>query len=413
MRKMILLFCLFLPVVHLTAQKSKALSAYAITGGSLGDMVWTDIQLIDLQSGNPLRPVFSWKSGSFHAFHARTGNNIPAMEKASPEIGARQPAKEALTAACAYDRKHNRLYYTPMYVNQLRYIDLDAPSPKVYVFEGEPFSSAPDLNKEENHITRMVIGADGYGYGLSNDGNHLVRFSTGKDAEIVDLGPLQDADKNGPVSVHNRCTSWGGDLVAAADKSLYLIAANHTVFRIELESRMAYFITTLKGLPSGFTCNGAMIDEEGRLVVSSASASEAYYTVDLKTWTATVLQSTHKPRLAADLASGNLAFDKENRAETRPLITRQQNPKNGISIYPNPVAEGIFRVSFETRESGLYEIQVLDLTGRILQSQKTQIGFSGQVVEVTLQSHLAAGTYLVKVLSGNRKSVTTDRIIVE
>lgn len=27
-------------------------------------------------------------------------------------------------AAAAFDKKHNRLYYTPMFVDQLRYIDL-------------------------------------------------------------------------------------------------------------------------------------------------------------------------------------------------------------------------------------------------------------------------------------------------
>ncbi|MEI9956836.1 MAG: hypothetical protein WDM90_11155 [Ferruginibacter sp.] len=37
-----------------------------------------------------------------------------------------------------------------------------------------------DLADEANHITRMDIAADGNGYAITNDGNHLIRFTTGK-----------------------------------------------------------------------------------------------------------------------------------------------------------------------------------------------------------------------------------------
>ena len=37
-------------------------------------------------------------------------------------------------AAAAYDKKHNRLYFTPMFVDQLRYIDLK--TMKVYYVTG-------------------------------------------------------------------------------------------------------------------------------------------------------------------------------------------------------------------------------------------------------------------------------------
>jgi hypothetical protein len=96
-----------------------------------------------------------------------------------------------------------------MFVNELRYIDLAAPSPKIYYFNNETLSKAANLNDEANHITRMVIAADGNGYALSNDGNHLIKFTTGRKPVITDLGALQDDVSNEKISVHNRCTSWG------------------------------------------------------------------------------------------------------------------------------------------------------------------------------------------------------------
>jgi hypothetical protein len=76
----------------------------------------------------------------------------------------------------AYDKKHERLYYTPMGINQLRYIDLK--SNKIYYFENESFGRLGP-GDGANQITDGY-SIDGNGYALTNDGNHLIRFTTGK-----------------------------------------------------------------------------------------------------------------------------------------------------------------------------------------------------------------------------------------
>ena len=38
--------------------------------------------------------------------------------------------------------------------------------------------------------------ADGNGYAITNDGNHLIRFTTGKKTVITDFGNLIDAETN-------------------------------------------------------------------------------------------------------------------------------------------------------------------------------------------------------------------------
>ena len=78
---------------------------------------------------------------------------------------------------------------------------------------------------------------------------------------------------------------------------------------------------------------------------------------------------------------------------------------NDISLYPNPVTEGMFRVSFDSEVLGRYEIQLVDLAGRILLQKRVSVGNKGQVIEIELNKPLAKGTYLVKVLSQNKEII--------
>jgi hypothetical protein len=107
-------------------------------------------------------------------------------------------------AACAYDKLHNRLYYTPLFVNQLRYMDLNAKTPSMYFYEGEKFSPSDNLGNEADHLTRMAIAANGNGYAISNDANSFVEFTTDKKENIIQLGALTDDKSNTGISVHDR-----------------------------------------------------------------------------------------------------------------------------------------------------------------------------------------------------------------
>jgi hypothetical protein len=394
------------------AQKKK-LTAYAITSANQGQYVWTEVKLIDLATGEVIQQVYQNSKNDYQVYDARQGKTIQVKDSRGAITDNTRMPFATFSAACAYDKKHNRLYYTPMFINELRYIDLNARSPKIYYFTGETLSKAASLTDEANHITRMVIGADGNGYAISNDGNHFIRFTTGRKPVITDLGPLQDHADNKGLSVHNRCSSWGGDMIAAADGSLYLVSANRAVFRIDPSTRTAKYINNISGLPGNFTTNGAVVAESGKMVVSSAAVTQGYYEVDMKSWVATKIESNGAVFNTSDLANGNIAFQDETRAETTPLFTRTASPNNKISLYPNPVSEGMFRVSFDSDELGRYEIQLVDLTGRILLQKPVAIANKGQVVEIELNRPFAKGMYMVKVLGANKKSVHSDKIMIE
>lgn len=394
------------------AAQNKRTTAFAITSAARGTAVWTEVKMIDLSSGEILQSVYDNTIAAPEAYNVRSGKAIKIKDEKGQVADQFALPFATLSAACAYDRKHNRLYYTPMYLNQLRYIDLGKPGKGIYYFEAEQFSTADNLNNEANHITRMVIAADGNGYALSNDGKHLVRFTTGRKPVITDLGEIQDDGANNGISIHTKATSWGGDMIADAAGYLYVISAQRAVFKVTIQSRKATYLTTISGLPIDYTTNGAAVGADGKLVVSSATSTDAYYQVDMNTWQAQRIQNSGPVFNTSDLANGNLAFEGKAAQQENELINRAIVRNTNISVYPNPVSEGMFRVSFHSRVNGRHDIQLVDLTGKTITHRAVQIGNQGQVEEITVPTGSASGVYLVKVLNNSKKTVFADKVII-
>lgn len=411
MKYRVLLFCCgLLSTLHNTAQRSS--TAFAITSQQEGSFAWTEVKLIDLNTGKVLKNIFENNKGTYNVFNARTGKKIEAASRTATTKDAGNFPFSSLSAACAYDRQHQRLYFTPIFINQLRYIDLKAKQPAVYYFDNENLSSANDLNNEANHITRMVIAADGYGYALNNDGTHLIRFSTGKKSEITDLGPVQDDASNGAESIRIRNSGWGGDMIADASGDLYVISAFHSVFRINIDGMRATFVSKIQGLPDDYTTNGAAVDEEGNIVVSSANSVKSYYRVDMNSWKATPLQgSDSKVFNTSDLANSNFCgHGSETNEPASRVASVVKNP--AITMYPNPVTKGNFAVTFNKDLKGRFDVQLLDLNGRVMLQDRTDV-HGVQAKQINVGDAIARGTYFVRVLNNNKKIVFADMLIVQ
>ena len=415
-RRSLLTITLLALVVAATAQNSSR-TAYAITGGQKGQSNWTEVRLIDLTTGAELQTIYS-STQTPQVFNARTGKPIAITTTESNLRNSTSMPFSTFSAACAYDSKHNRLYYTPMGINQLRYIELSGKSPRIFYFADEAFGQTANLQDEANHITRMVIGADGNGYALSNDGNHLMRFTTGKKPTITDLGNLVDDQANGGVSIHNRCSSWGGDMIADAFGKLYLVSAKQAVFEIDLSTRVATFKGYISGLPANYSTNGAVVDDEGKVIVGSAASTQGYYTVDLESLKATKIESKEKVYNTSDLANSNLALQKEadqkaSAVSAAAILNRNIVRNDNISMFPNPVTDGTFRVYFDNQAAGKYEVQLVDLRGRVITAQSVTIASKSQVQDMLVGSGIARGMYLVKVVDMKRKAVFSDKILVQ
>ena len=382
-------------------------SSFAITGKGAGDFSWVNIRQVNIKTGLLERTVYDNAVNPAMTSAFSKGSNNSAL---APVMGYG-------VAAAAYDKLHNRLYFTQMHYGELSYIDLNKKEP-VFNFAGPlMLRTTGTYLSEENHITRMVIAADGNGYGITNDGNHLIRFATGKKATISDLGNLVDAETNKGISVHNKCTSWGGDMIADAYNRLYIISANHNIFTVDVETRIATHIGTITGLPANYSTNGAAVDTDGAIVVSSANTFEGYYKIKLNDFAAVKIEGSDKTYNASDLANGNLLLQKESdaaknfgAADFKPVIPVLTNEAH---IYPNPVTANEFKVYFEGQQSGKYNITITDLTGKAIMNRVVTISAKTQVETIPLNRNFAKGMYMVKVTDASNKFIFTERIVVQ
>ena len=417
MKKTLLFVFSLAAVSFVHAQKQKG-TAYAITSVEKGSTKWTEVRLVNLQSGEEVQPVFQSASDA-ELLNARTGKALERIDSDGKKTASMKPFATN-SAALAFDKKHNRLYYTPLGINQLRYIDLKAKSPKVYFLEEEAFGVVKGSGDVAAQITRMVFAADGKGYALSNDGNHLIRFTTSKKPEITDLGPLTDDLTNGRHSIHSY-SSYGGDMIADTEGNLWLVTSNNGVYKINISSKMASYVGRIKGLPRGYSTNGAVAEGDSKVIVSSSRSTEGYFRFDLNSLEATKVSTGGTVFNASDLANGFLAFqkkDEEKKEEVAvaPLVERMEPETvkpNAIAVYPNPVTSGFFKISFADQQPGRYNVQLLDVSGKVISTRPYNLVSKVQVEEFRLPQQLAAGNYLVRVVNENSKAPVVHQLVVQ
>jgi hypothetical protein len=240
--------------------------AFAITDLEQTGSGWNALRKLDLRSGEFTQVLLNGSDPTITAYDVSTRK----AWKAIPDVkfGNYMQAPFATgVAAMAYDKKNNRLYFTPMFIDQLRYVDLK--TMKVYYVTDQSFTKLGSMHNDEGKIiTRMTINPDGTGYAVSNDASTFISFTTGKKLQVTQLGSLVDDPANGGVSIHNRCGSWGGDMIADDEGKLYILTSRNSVYKIDPATKAATLLGYVQGLPQGFTINGAVVTAEGKVLVS-------------------------------------------------------------------------------------------------------------------------------------------------
>lgn len=399
MKKVFLLSLVSFSLFNANAQSKKA---FAITGDVKGSYNWISVKEVDLNTGEVVRTVFDPAVNTQYNLKTVNGQALAAR-------GYTDAPTYSGVAAAAYDEKNNRLYFTNMRGSELRYFDLKTNEVTVVVNPDAAFNTGAK-NDEANVITRMVIAADGFGYALTNDAKNLIRFSTEGKATVTNLGAVRDDSKNGNISIHNLCTSWGGDMIADAYGNLYVFSMRGHIFKINPNTKVADHLGTVTGLPASFTINGAAVDADGHVVVSSSALTDNYFKINLGTMNAVAIQkSGDNVWNASDLASGNIAYRGGLNTTT---VVAEVKGNEVISIYPNPVVNSFVNVSFEKVTPGKYTIELTDASGRKVINQVAEIkGFQNQ--RVNLPRSTSAGMYMVRVINADGKSVFNDKIVVQ
>jgi Secretion system C-terminal sorting domain len=390
------------------AGAQNATKTYAITGRENNQYFWADIKQVDLAAGKVIKTLFEADKSPFKKEESASDKETENKAYVNPTaFGA---------AACAFDAVHNRLYFAPLHFSDIQYLDLNKPVASFITIKSKVIAlpaGNTGYQPEENQLTRMVIAADGYGYALTNDANHLIRFSTGKKTLVEDLGSLNDASGNKEISIHKKASGWGGDMVADAFGKLVLVSAGHEVFIIDVNTKSAVSKGAITGLPVNFTTNGAAVNDDGDLVVSSANIFETLYKVNMKDLSAEKINSTEKPFNASDLANGNFLLQKEaDIARNTPLSKPWLTANTSAKIFPNPSAGSEFRVLFKGQASGKYTIVLTDLSGKAIQSKVVTISKNGQAASFSISQYQTKGTYLVNVFKENKQIAFSEKLVI-
>ncbi len=393
---------------------------FSVTGEQFGSTNWTVFRENYTDGKTPVKTLYIPSSGKEIVYDALSGKQItndntapvataPAL--ASPATTAVQNCgclNNNMVAAIAFDAKNNRLYYTQMAGNQLRYFNLNETTLKSYAVTTQLLKNFSNNPGEASVITRMCIASDNYGYALTNDNEHLIRFSTDGKNTITDLGKLVDANSNKENSVTTQFKSWGGDLIADANGNLYLFAIQRGVYKINPNTRLATFLGQIKNIPDDYTVNAAMAEGDENVIVGSSTQTTNYYRVNLNTLNATVLnKNTDQVYNVSDFANSHFAFEKNqnvSNAVAKTLVT------NSINIYPNPVSKTKLNIQFTNFTPGKYVIQLGSDEGKTLIQKNVNI--AGSQTESLTVSAISAGTYLLTIINEKGENISTNKVAI-
>jgi hypothetical protein len=386
------LFLVLVTILAVNALQAQDKFAYTVTDSVQNGTKWNYIRKINLQTG-----AFS---------------NILLRLLSKNDTVANTPLFNGV-AAIGYDDKSNRLYFTPMLVDRLSYVDLK--TLKIYLVTNS-FTGTPTRKADQSNVlTRMVIAKNNNGYALTNDANQLVKFNT-RNNIVRNLGALIDAPGNS-ISVHEVCSSFGGDLIADEEEStLYLITARNHVFKINIENRQAKYLGTINGLPTTFTTSGAAVDYRSnkRVIITSSGDKSDIFTVDFKSLQALGL---HSPNvwLSSDLANSNyISIKDEDEEENKAKIFVSNNNLNNnkIKLYPNPVTNNQFKIQFTDVESGMFTIDIIDVLGQVILT-KTVNTTKNNIASITIPELTSKGILIVRITNKDNNAVYSEKIILQ
>lgn len=397
MKSKLLLTTLFAGAATLSFAQSNV--GYAITGSDQHNYYWAALHQIE---GN----------GSAFRKEIRKADN-PGTSGITVVNNQIVPARAMdVYAAAAYDRKTGKLFIVPMRSSELRWMDVNDKSGKINSFANNVIQ-AGTYQDEANNITRMAIGSDGYGYAISNDGNHVYRFTTGKHTEIIDLGALKDPADDKVNTVHCKCSAWGGDIIATNEEKLILFTAQKKVFEIDIKTLNTKFLGKITGMPEGTSVNGAMVNDDNEIILASATPGDGLYNVYLdgvdgtNDPIASKISGSSILSSVSDLASGNLLATKFRAPDVVKDITVQDV---NTLVYPNPVKGSSFQLKTNL-PAGQYTIVISGQDGKVINNRKLLVNGKSQMVR--LDKKPAAGAYFIKVLDDGGRAVATDKLIVE
>ncbi|MBK9568605.1 MAG: hypothetical protein IPO53_00865 [Chitinophagaceae bacterium] len=160
MKKNLPLFSLLFGTIFLTstteAQQPDQF-AYAVTDGQQAAN-WSFLRKLNLQTGEYSAVLLSGDDISLPAYDATSKKQFTSPLKDANYGNALNAPFGTGVAAMAFDKKNNRLYFTPMFIDQLRYLDIKD--------HESILCNRPAIHRDAAKITRPGQYHYPYGHGL-------------------------------------------------------------------------------------------------------------------------------------------------------------------------------------------------------------------------------------------------------
>jgi hypothetical protein len=187
---------------------------------------------------------------------------------------------------------------------------------------------------------------------------------------------------------------------------------NH-VFKVNISTRVATHLGAIQNLPPGFTVNGAVVDADNNILVSSAMDSKSYFTINAKDWTATPFTITKNVFKSSDLANSNVLCTGYSPKDVVMTPNPEQIFSKLISIYPNPVSNYKIMIRFNQVPAGDYVLEVRNMLGQPVTRKMININSENQSEEIQLDKRSSKGFYLIKLADHSNKSVFGQKVLVQ
>ncbi len=128
--------------------------------------------------------------------------------------------------------------------------------------------------------------------------------------------------------------------------------------------------------------------------------------VALRTGTTAPSQTTVFTQLMGNAIYKIVAGNEEVIIDNRIAGIRDLVNNANISVYPNPASD-VLNISIKDSKYSIYELEVLDLTGKVVASQK----FSNENISTNV-SHLSTGLYTYQ-LKGNNAPIANGKVMIK
>jgi hypothetical protein len=70
-------------------------------------------------------------------------------------------------------------------------------------------------------------------------------------------------------------------------------------------------------------------------------------------------------------------------------------------------------VNFKQSEAGQYDVQLVELSGKIVFQKRVNVGMRNQTENITIDKGLARGVYMIKIVDRSKKLLSSGNIVLQ